>query len=60
MALPEEDPVRPLWQNAVFFALLVAILVFANWGKPAVQTAPGLPSTAPSGQSLLRRPPRSP
>ncbi|MGQ9925054.1 MAG: permease, partial [Armatimonadota bacterium] len=38
MALPEEDPVRPLWQNAVFFALLVAILVFANWGKPAVQT----------------------
>lgn len=35
MALPEEEPSRPLWQNAVFFALLVAILVFANWGKPA-------------------------
>ncbi len=31
--LPEEKPNRPLWQNAVFFFLMVAILVFANWGK---------------------------
>jgi uncharacterized membrane protein YraQ (UPF0718 family) len=28
-----EEPVRPLWQTAVFFALQVGILVFANWGK---------------------------
>ena len=24
----------PLWQNGVFYGLMVAILVFANWGKP--------------------------
>jgi len=29
---------RPLWQNAAFFAALVAILVFANWGRPAEST----------------------
>jgi uncharacterized membrane protein YraQ (UPF0718 family) len=26
---------RPLWQNAAFFAVMILILVFANWGKPA-------------------------
>jgi len=26
---------RPLWQTVVYFALMIAILVFANWGKPA-------------------------
>lgn len=26
---------RPLWQTAIFFFTLVAILVFANWGGPA-------------------------
>ncbi len=25
---------RPLWQNILYFAALIAILVFANWGKP--------------------------
>lgn len=25
---------RPLWQTAIFFFTLVAILVFANWGAP--------------------------
>ncbi|MFH0732992.1 MAG: permease [Candidatus Omnitrophota bacterium] len=25
---------RPLWKNAVYFFSMVAILVFANWGKP--------------------------
>jgi len=34
MAMPEPEVKRPLWQNAVYFALLVGILVFANWGKP--------------------------
>lgn len=30
------DPVpsRPLWQNTVFLGLLVAVLIFANWGEP--------------------------
>lgn len=25
---------RPLWQTAIYFGLMVAILIFANWGKP--------------------------
>ena len=33
-AMPEPEVNRPLWQNAVFFGSLVAILVFANWAKP--------------------------
>ncbi len=32
--MPAPEVKRPLWQNAVFFALMVAILVFANWGRP--------------------------
>lgn len=35
MLLPTPEARRPLWQNALFFAVMVAILVFANWGKPA-------------------------
>lgn len=34
MAIPEQEVSRPLWQNALYFAAMVAILVFANWGKP--------------------------
>ncbi len=26
---------RPLWQTAIYFALMISILVFANWGKPS-------------------------
>jgi len=33
--LPDTDQSRPLWQTALYFATMVAILVFANWGKPA-------------------------
>jgi uncharacterized protein len=29
---PEQKITRPLWQNALFFAAMVGILVFANWG----------------------------
>lgn len=32
--LGNEENSRPLWQNAVFFGTLIAILVFANWAKP--------------------------
>jgi len=32
--LPEPETVRPLWQNASFFAVMVGILIFANWGAP--------------------------
>jgi hypothetical protein len=30
----DEEPARPLWQTAIYFALMVAVLVFANWGRP--------------------------
>jgi uncharacterized membrane protein YraQ (UPF0718 family) len=36
--LPEAEVERPLWQNGLYFASMVAILVFANWGKPDVTT----------------------
>ena len=31
----EPEVNRPLWQNALFFGVMVGILVFANWAKPA-------------------------
>jgi len=34
MAMPEPQVARPLWQNALFFAVMVGVLVFANWGSP--------------------------
>jgi len=34
MAMLEEEVKRPLWQNGLYFASMVAILVFANWGAP--------------------------
>lgn len=34
IALPEEETPRPLWKNAVFFAIMVAILIFSNWSSP--------------------------
>ena len=32
--MPEVEAPRPLWQTAVYFGVMVIILVFANWGKP--------------------------
>jgi len=42
--LEEDHRDRPLWQTAAYFAVMIGILVFANWGKPAnltVQTTDG-------------------
>ncbi|MCX8156899.1 MAG: permease [Verrucomicrobiae bacterium] len=33
--MPAPETRRPLIQNAIFFALLAAVLIFANWGRPA-------------------------
>lgn len=33
-ALPEEEPSRSLWQTVVYFGLMIAVLVFATWGRP--------------------------
>lgn len=36
VVLPSEElSARPLSKTAVYFGLMVAILIFANWGKPA-------------------------
>ncbi|MBN2224930.1 MAG: permease [Deltaproteobacteria bacterium] len=37
-AVPTSDPKRTLWQNALFFFVLVAILIFATWGSPEGST----------------------
>lgn len=34
MQMMEEEVHRPLWKNALYFASMVLILVFANWGAP--------------------------
>jgi uncharacterized membrane protein YraQ (UPF0718 family) len=36
--MPQSPASRPLWQNIIFFASMVAILVFANWARPAEPT----------------------
>ncbi len=36
--VPQPEAPRPLWQNAVYFAAMVGVLVFANWGAPAENT----------------------
>jgi len=40
MAMPEEQMPRTLSQNGLYFFSMVAVLVFANWGRP--QTTEGL------------------
>ncbi|MFP4164620.1 MAG: permease [Chitinispirillaceae bacterium] len=37
MAMPQEEASRPLWKTAAYFFVMIAILVFANWGKPMQQ-----------------------
>lgn len=32
--MPEQSMPRKLWQDVIYFALMIGILVFANWGKP--------------------------
>jgi uncharacterized membrane protein YraQ (UPF0718 family) len=38
LAMPDAEEPRPIWQTALHFFILVAILVFVNWGKPADTT----------------------
>lgn len=35
VVMPDEEKGRALWQDGLYFAAMVGILVFANWGKPA-------------------------
>ncbi len=34
MNMPEPEVKRALWKNIIYFVSMIAILVFANWGKP--------------------------
>jgi uncharacterized membrane protein YraQ (UPF0718 family) len=34
MHMPEPEVERPLWQNVIYFAVMVGILVSATWGRP--------------------------
>lgn len=34
-AMPEPEVKRPLWQTVLYFATMIGILVFANWGRPS-------------------------
>lgn len=38
MAMPEEEVKRPLWQTSIYFAAMIGVLVFANWGRPQETT----------------------
>ena len=38
VAVEEETESRPLWKTALYFAAMVAILVFINWAKPGKET----------------------
>jgi uncharacterized protein len=40
LLLPQDDQVRPLWQTACYFAALIGLLVFANWGRPDATSGP--------------------
>jgi hypothetical protein len=37
-AVPADGKLRPLWQTATFFGVMVGILVFANWGAASQAT----------------------
>jgi uncharacterized membrane protein YraQ (UPF0718 family) len=43
--MPAPEVSRPLWKNAAFFAAMVAVLVFANLGKPEDAAGAGLYTT---------------
>jgi len=38
MFMPEPEVSRPLWKVVIYFASMIAILIFANWGKSSDTT----------------------
>ncbi len=50
MAAPEPEVSRPLVHNAAFFFVMVAILVFANWGSPNTWD---MPLQQPDGNATI-------
>lgn len=37
MVMPFDEPVLKLWQQVVYMASMIGILVFANWAKPQIE-----------------------
>ncbi|MFC1610442.1 permease [Myxococcota bacterium] len=52
VVMPGEESGRRLWQDGLYFAAMVGILVFANWGKPAESDA-GVWATIHSAKWLV-------
>jgi uncharacterized protein len=40
LLIPQDDNERPLWKTVSYFAVLIGVLVFANWGPPQELTGP--------------------
>jgi hypothetical protein len=55
-SVPDDAGARPLWKNALYFAAMVGILVFANWGKPADLTVTTRAGSTVSGARVLENP----
>ncbi len=36
LLMPEPEVTRPLWQEIIHFGIMVLILIFVNWSKPAI------------------------
>jgi len=51
MALPEAPEAKPLWQTSLYLGAMVAVLIFANWGKP--QGASGFFAVVPAIKWIL-------
>ena len=38
LIMPEPEVSRPIWQEIIHFGIMVLILIFANWGKPSIDS----------------------
>ena len=38
LVMPEPEVSRPIWQEIIHFGIMVLILIFANWGKPSIDS----------------------
>jgi len=52
VVMPDEQKGRALWKDGIYFAAMIGILVFANWGKPSEEDA-GVWSTIHSAKWIV-------
>lgn len=53
LVLEEDERSRPLWKTGIYFAVMVVILISANWGKPASVTVATVSGQVISGTRVL-------